>query len=96
MMEEEANAYNTVIDKLERHFVGRRNVIFELAKFNQRQQEQGETVDSFITALHCLSEHCGYGQLHYEMIRDKLVVGLRYKICQSNCSWTQSLLWREL
>jgi len=40
------------------------------SKFNQRQQEQGEIVDSFITALHCLSEHCGYGQLHNEMVWD--------------------------
>ena len=55
----------------------RRNVIFERAKFNQRQEEQGETVDSFITSLHYLAEHCGYGQLHDEMIRDRLVVGLR-------------------
>lgn len=79
MTEEEASAYNTVKEKLERHFVVRRNIIFERAKFNQRQQEQGETVDSFITALHCLSEHCGYGQLHDEMVRDRLVVGLRDK-----------------
>ncbi|XDV25073.1 hypothetical protein PO909_029054 [Leuciscus waleckii] len=79
MTEEEASVYNTVKEKLERHFVVRRNIIFERAKFNQRQQEQGETVDSFITALHCLSEHCGYGHLHDEMVRDRLVVGLRDK-----------------
>ncbi|KAI4879857.1 hypothetical protein NFI96_004001 [Prochilodus magdalenae] len=68
-----------VKNKLNAHFVVRRNVIFERAKFNQRQQEQGETVDSFITSLHCLSEHCGYGPLHDEMVRDRLVVGLRDK-----------------
>ena len=77
MTGKEASEYITVKQKLEGHFVMRRNVIFERAKVNQRQQEQGETVDSFITSLHCLSEHCGYGQLHDEMIRDRLVVGLR-------------------
>ncbi|KAL7870545.1 hypothetical protein SRHO_G00080420 [Serrasalmus rhombeus] len=75
----EASQYNAVKNKLNAHFVVRRNVIFERAKFNQRQQEQGETVDSFITSLHCLSEHCGYGHLHNEMVRDRLVVGLRDK-----------------
>ena len=95
MTEEEANAYNTVIDKLEKHFVVRRNFIFERAKFNQRQQEQGETVDSCITALHCLSEHCGYGQLHYEMIRDRLVVGLRDKKLSEQLQ-LDAELWREL
>ncbi|KAJ8003440.1 hypothetical protein DPEC_G00148350 [Dallia pectoralis] len=54
----------------------RRNVISERTRFNQRQQEAGETVDSFITALHSLSEHCGYGTMVREMIRDRLVAGL--------------------
>ena len=58
------------------YFVKRRNPIFEWAKFNQRKQEEGEPIDSFITALHCLTEYCGYGELHDEMIRDRLVVGL--------------------
>lgn len=44
MTEEEANEYITVKQKLERHFLVRRNVIFEHAKFNQRQQEEKETV----------------------------------------------------
>ena len=79
MTGEEAGEYITVKQKLEGHFVVRRNVIFEHAKFNQRQQEKGETVDNFITSLHCLSEHCGYGQLHDEMVRDRLVVGLHDK-----------------
>ena len=34
-------------------------------------------MDSFITSLYCLAEHCGYGALHTEMIRDRIVVGLR-------------------
>lgn len=44
MTEAAASMYNTVKEKLEGHFVVRRNVIFERAKFNQKQQEQGETV----------------------------------------------------
>ena len=34
-------------------------------------------MDSFITDLYALAEHCGYNALHDEMIRDRLVVGLR-------------------
>ncbi|KAJ8389952.1 hypothetical protein AAFF_G00112370 [Aldrovandia affinis] len=74
---EEASEYDTVKGKLDAHFVARRNVIFERAKFNQWQQEMGESADCFITALHCLAKHCGYGTLHDEMVRDRLVVGLR-------------------
>ena len=54
----------------------RRNIIFECAKFNLRKQEEGEPIDSFITDLYSLTEHCQYGTLHDEMIRDRLVVGL--------------------
>ncbi|KAI4890341.1 hypothetical protein NFI96_013731, partial [Prochilodus magdalenae] len=40
LTEIEASQYNMVKNKLNAHFVVRRNVIFEWAKFNQRQQEQ--------------------------------------------------------
>lgn len=76
---EEANDYDTVKTRLDAHFVTRRNIIFERAKFNQRQQETGETVDNFQTALQCLAEFCGYGVLHDEMVRDRFVVGLKDK-----------------
>ena len=69
--------YDIVKEKFEGYFVKRRNVIFERAKFNQRRQEPGKPVDSFITSLHCLAEHCGYGDLHNRMIRDRIVVGLQ-------------------
>ncbi len=35
-------------------------------------------MDTFVTDLYALAEHCSYGDLHDEMIRDRLVVGLRY------------------
>ena len=69
--------YHKVKTKFDVHFVVRRNVIFQRAKFNRRHQEDGETVDTFITALHALAEHCDYGTLKDEMIRDRIVVGLQ-------------------
>ena len=44
---------------------------------NQRFQQEGEKVDTFITALFTLSEHCKYGALTEELIRDRIVVGIR-------------------
>ena len=69
--------YHTVKTKFDEHFVVRQNVIFQRAKFNRRCQEDGKTVDTFITALHTLAEHCDYGTLKDEMIRDRIVVGLQ-------------------
>ena len=61
----------------DQHFVGVHNVIFERAKFNKRCQEVGESAENFITSVHKLAEHCNYGVLHEEMIRDRIVVGIR-------------------
>ncbi|XP_045072076.1 zinc finger protein 271 isoform X1 [Coregonus clupeaformis] len=74
---EQEHFHSSNNEKQDGHLAVRRNVILERTKFNQRQQEAGETADDFITALHCLSEHCSYGALLSEMIRDRLVAGLR-------------------
>ncbi|XP_042070448.1 uncharacterized protein LOC121812411 [Haplochromis burtoni] len=69
--------YQAVRDTLEMYFVPRKNIIYERARFNQRTQQANETVDSFVTALYALAENCSYGALHDELIRDRLVVGLK-------------------
>ena len=45
-------------------------------RFNQWKQQTGETVDDFITDLHCLADWCSYGELRNEMIQDRMIVGL--------------------
>ncbi|UYV81060.1 hypothetical protein LAZ67_19002681 [Cordylochernes scorpioides] len=69
--------YDKVIECFESHFIPRRNIIYERARFNQRCQQEGEKVNEFITALHSLAEHCNFGMLHDELIRDRIVVGVR-------------------
>ena len=76
LTEEEREVYQTVKTKFDEHFVVRRSTLFERAKFNRRCQEEGENVDRYITSLFCLAEHCEYGALHDEMIRDRIVVGI--------------------
>ncbi len=52
-------------------------MIFEIARFNQRDQLKDETAEKYISALYGLVEHCNYGALKDEIIRDRLVVGIR-------------------
>lgn len=73
---ESDKSYKTVKRKFDDHFVPQRNVIYERAMFNSRRQEPGEPVDSFITALYTLAEHCNYEGLRDQMIRDRIVVGI--------------------
>ena len=70
LSDEQLKSYETVLAKFYGYFVKKQNVIFKRAKFNQRRQQEGESVDDFITSLHRLSEYCNYGQLIDEMIQD--------------------------
>ena len=66
-----------VIGKFDAFYQVRKNVIFERARFNRRCQEPEESVEQFITSLYDLAENCSYGDLKDQMIRDRIVVGIR-------------------
>ena len=63
------------LTKFDSYFVKRRNIIYKRAKFNRCERDTSEPVDSFITDLYGLAEHCQFGLLHDEMICDRIVVG---------------------
>ncbi|KAK7925007.1 hypothetical protein WMY93_007317 [Mugilogobius chulae] len=74
---EQASEYDTVKQRLETHFIARRNII--LKELNSISGSKRLANLQMASSLHCLAEHCGYGPLHDEMVRDRLVVGLRDK-----------------
>ena len=41
--------------------------------------EENEPVEAFITNLFNLAEHCNFGSLRAELIRNRIVVGIRDK-----------------
>lgn len=69
--------YEVVHKAFDDHFIGRRNLIYDRSKFHTRIQEDGEPVEHFVTDLHALAQYCKFGTLHDEMIRDRIVVGVR-------------------
>ncbi|GBN05547.1 hypothetical protein AVEN_241017-1 [Araneus ventricosus] len=73
LCETEQDDFDIVLKKFNDHFVVKKNTIFERVQFD------GESANTFITALYTLSEHCEYGVLHDELIRDRIVVGIRDK-----------------
>jgi len=72
-----STTFSIVKEKFDSYFNPKRNVIFERYKFNSRIQESGESVDSFVTALYSLIETCEYGNIKNELIRDRIVIGIR-------------------
>ncbi|KAL1480916.1 hypothetical protein MTO96_050640 [Rhipicephalus appendiculatus] len=69
--------FEAVLKEYEGCFVPRRNIIYERVKFNTRKQEDGESVEDFVTTLHALASTCDYGELREDLIRDRLVVGIQ-------------------
>ena len=84
MSDDDRKKHDAVKAKFEGHFIIKRNVIFERDKFNLRVQKENECADNFITDLYTLAEHCQFGGLRDELIRDKIVVGLRHKALSEN------------
>ncbi|UYV64702.1 hypothetical protein LAZ67_3001707 [Cordylochernes scorpioides] len=77
--EEEATKIDSVLKAFDSHFCVRKNIIYERAKFNSRNQEDREPVDEFITSLYKLADSCEFEGLHEQLIRDRIVVGVRDK-----------------
>ena len=77
--DDDRKRYKEVMSKFDEYFKVRRNIIYERAKFNTREQREGETADEYITALYELIETREYGTLKEEILRDRLVVGIRDK-----------------
>ncbi|UYV71987.1 hypothetical protein LAZ67_9001480 [Cordylochernes scorpioides] len=76
---EEATKIDSVLKAFDSHFCVRKNIIYERAKFNSRIQEDREPVDEFITSLYKLADSCEFEGLHEQLIRDRIVVGVRDK-----------------
>ncbi|UYV66076.1 K02A2.6-like, partial [Cordylochernes scorpioides] len=77
--EEEATKIDFVLKAFDSHFCVRKNIIYERAKFNSRIQEDREPVDEFNTSLYKLADSCEFEGLHEQLIRDRIVVGVRDK-----------------
>ncbi|UYV66978.1 K02A2.6-like, partial [Cordylochernes scorpioides] len=43
----------------------------------EKYQQDGEAVEEYIRVLHKMAENCNYGSLKEEMIRDRIVVGVK-------------------
>ena len=56
--------------------------IVQRFNFNMRYQKEGETVSAFVAGLRRLSEHCKFEATLDDMLRDRLVCGVRDKRLQ--------------
>ena len=57
-----------VTKKLSAHFNPKRNKYFEIHKFRQTAQLDGESLDAYVTRLRGLAQHCGFANPDSEII----------------------------
>lgn len=75
--ETEFRSYEELKNFLNGYFVGTRNIVYTRAKFNLRDQKEGEPAERYIGELISLAKTCDFKNLEDELVRDRLVVGIR-------------------
>lgn len=75
--EEEDNLkIEKVLEKFESFCNPRKNTIYERYMFFSRNQENGESIDHYVTVLKTLADTCEFGALKESLIRDRVVFGI--------------------
>ena len=66
-----------ILGKYEKYCNPQCNVTYERHQFNIRNQNEGESIDAYVTDLRILSKSCEYGDLADSLLRDRLVCGVK-------------------
>ena len=67
---------DSFLQALTQHFEPQRNIIVKCYLFNRANQEN-EKIDQYLNRLRKLASTCVYGALCDELIRDRLVTGIK-------------------
>ena len=75
--EDEKKNLAKILELWETYCLGKTNIIYERYRFNNRNQDAGESIDTYASNLRSLSDTCNFGALKDEMIRDRIVCRVR-------------------
>ena len=70
-------SFKQLVDLVQAHYCPPPSVIVQHFAFNNRAQREGETAAEFVAELRKLSEQCQFGASLDEMLRDRLVCGVK-------------------
>ena len=71
-----------ILETVARHFMSKPNVILERFKLHNRERREDESITGYIAELRKLSEHYNFGKTLENMIRDRLVCGVKNESIQ--------------
>ena len=74
--DQDKNKISILFQKFEGYCKPKQNVTVERYRFNTRSQQEGESIDQYVTALKLMTRNCAFGTLEEELIRDRIVCGV--------------------
>lgn len=77
MTEEEKNKPGEIITKFDAYFLPQTNKSIERHRFNTRVQLKGESFEAYVADLRKIGQNCDFGNLRDELIKDRIVCGIR-------------------
>ena len=73
---EEEITIEDIICKFKKYCTPKVNLTYERYRFNTRKQQDGEDIDSYVTAFRVLANYCEFGVIKDSLIKDILVLGV--------------------
>ena len=92
--EDKANM-DIVLQLMEHHCLSETNIIYGRFMLNRRAQAEGETFDQYLTPLKELAKTCQYGPMQDDILRDRVVVGIRDDGLRKQLLQKKDLSFRE-
>lgn len=84
-----------IIQAFENYIKPRQNIIYERYVFYNRNQQEGEDFEHFLTAISKLVKTCDFGTQQDDMLRDRIVLGIRNREVQERMLRNSQLVLRE-
>ena len=76
-VEDETDKLDVLFTKSGTYCKPKQNITVERYRFNTHIQESSEIIDQYVTELKLIAKNCGYGELEDQLIRDRIVCGIK-------------------
>ncbi|XP_047988314.1 uncharacterized protein LOC125227948 [Leguminivora glycinivorella] len=77
LSEAEKMSENAIFAKIEKTIFLKTNIIYSRYLFNMKNQKAEESFDDYLLALKKLAKRCNYKEFEDEILRDRIVVGIK-------------------
>ena len=75
----DTTSYADIVKLVKEHYDPAPSPIMQRYRFNTRVRGEGESVATYVASLRDIAQHCEYKDTLLEMLRDRLVCGVKHK-----------------